>query len=433
MILKLIVLASGMVCAPYLLAQNREFSLADLQKIAYENQPQFQANQITIEAGLMQEEYLRKDYLPQAAVGMSVSRWKYLLPQKMKLLGNSLNDLYAEFRVNQLVYDWGKNTLQRDYAKRSVDVDRVADRKLRQSVTYTLARNYVEVLRVQRTLQIQQESVQRLEEYLRNAETMYQVGKTSQADILRIRVQIETLQNDIIKTQNLMTLYKNNLNAACGNALTGPFEIVDPADSLWRAWRNQTYDLEVLKNRAVQSHPDLELIGVQRQLRIQEAALYRKDYYPSLYAFGITNIEDSRIPMNNWNWQIGISVSYTLPVFRGSNFLIKERQTRLRNQANDHYSQSITQKIESELQSALLKIEDIRSRMKGTEKIIELAGESLQAMELKYGIGKASSLDIIDAQTVLTTSQLNYNQLVIDFIMTVVDIKNITGSDELPF
>ena len=60
---------------------------------------------------MKQIDYLAKDYQPQMFFDLNLSRWDWVMPNKQKYLGNSLNDFYSAFRVNQLVYDWNKNSL----------------------------------------------------------------------------------------------------------------------------------------------------------------------------------------------------------------------------------------------------------------------------------------------------------------------------------
>ena len=180
-------------------------------------------------------------------------------------------------------------------------------------------------------------------------------------------------------------------------------------------------------------HPDLENTRVQKELRAKEIQLFNKEYYPNFYAFGITNVEDSKIPMGNFNWNVGVSVSYSLPFFRGSNFQDKVEQTQIRIDALTENENSILQQLETNVKNNLLKLDDFKSRLRGSEKIVKLAEESLITANMKYNIGKGNSLDVLDAETVLTTAKLNLNQIVIDLLTTIAELNYNVGSDEIVF
>lgn len=411
----------------------KQYGLNELILIAYQNNPQLKANDKNIQAGMMQFEYLDNENLPQIYFDVNISRWKYLLPNKQKLLGNSLNDMYADLRINQLIYDWDKNSIQKEYADKSVDIDRSFGRKLRQAFSYSIAKNYLELLKAKRAVQIQEEAINQLREHLKNAEALYNIGKVSNLDVIKANVQIEMGLDELTKSKNQLTVLKNNLNAICGNTLSDTFDVVDTIDELWEKYSTKSFSFAELKSLLAAHHPDLENINTQKELRNKEIQLFNTDYYPSFYAFGITNVEDSRIPMGNFNWNVGVTMSYSLPFFKGSNFQEKIEQTQVKIGALEENENAVIQQLESSVKNNLLKLDDIKTRLSGSEKIVKLANESLITAGLKYNIGKGNSIEVLDAETVLTTARLNYNQIVIDLLITIAELNYVTGSDDAPF
>lgn len=414
-------------------SQTKQYNLNELVNIAFQNNPQIRANDKNIEASLKQIDYLDKNYQPQIFFDLNISRWDWVMPNKQKYLSNSLNDFYAAFRVNQLIYDWNKNSLQKDYADKTVNLDKNNTRKLQQAFTYSIARNYLEFLKAKRTVQIQEEAINQLKDHLKNAEALYSIGKVSNLDVIKANVQIEVALDELTKAKNQLDVQKNNINVICGNVLGDSFDVVDNIDELWNQYSNKSFSVDELNNLLIAKHPDLENIRTQKELRSKEAELFNKEYYPNFYAFGITNVEDSQIPMGNLNWNIGVTVSYSLPFFRGSNFQDKVEQSKIRIDALQENESSILQQLETNVKNNLVKLDDIKSRLSGTQKILKLAEESLTTANLKYNIGKGSSLDVLDAETILTTAKLNLNQIVIDYLSTIAELNYNIGSDEIPF
>jgi len=414
-------------------AIEKEYTLVELVNMAFQNNPQLIANEKTIQAGMKQIDYLNKDYLPQIFFDLNISRWDWVMPNKQKYLGNSLNDLYADFRVSQLIYDWNKNSIQKDYADKSVDMDRNFTRKLKQAFSYSIAKSYLELLRAKRTVTIQEEAINQLRDHLKNAEALYGIGKVSNLDVIKAQVQIEVALDELAKAKNQLDVQKNNLNVVCGNTLGDSFSVVDNIDELWSQYSNRSYNFDELRNVLAAHHPDLENIKTQKELRGKEIELFNKEYYPNFYAFGITNVEDSQIPMGNFNWNVGVTVSYSLPFFKGSNFQEKVEQSKIRIDALQENGNAIQQQLETLVKNTLVKLDDIKSRLSGTAKIVKLADESLTTSNMKYNIGKGNSLDVLDAETVLTTAKLNYNQIVIDLLSTIAELNYSIGSDEIPF
>ena len=414
-------------------AQLKQYSLSELVNIAFQNNPQLRANDKNIEASLKQIDYLDKNYQPQIFFDLNISRWKYLLPNKQKLLGNSLNDVYADFRISQLIYDWEKNSLQKDYADKSTDLDRNFGRKLKQAISFSITKSYLELLKAIRTVEIQEEAIAQLREHLKNAEALYGIGKVSNLDVIKAKVQIEVALDELAKSQNQLDVQKNNLNTLCGNTLAASFDIKDNIDKWWKDYATRDFSFEELRNQITTQHPDIENIKTQKELKQKEIQIFKNEYYPSFYAFGVTNVEDSKIPMGNFNWNVGVTVSFSLPFLKGSNFLDKAEQTEIKISALNESETALTQQLENNVRNNLLKLNDIKSRLSGSEKIIKLAEESLITASMKYNIGKGTSIDVLDAETILTTAKLNYNQIVIDYLSLIAELNYNIGSDEIPF
>jgi len=414
-------------------SQTKEYGLNELINISFENNPQLRANEKNIQAVLKEIDFLGKDYQPQMFFDLNFSRWGWVMPNKQKYVGNSLYDFYAGARVSQLIYDWNKISIQKEYVDVSVNIDRSYGRKLRQLISFSISHNYLELLKAKRTVEIQEDAITQLKEHLKNAEALYSIGNVSNLDVIKAKVQIEVALDELIKAKNQLDVQKNNINVLCGNTLGDSFGVVDNIDELWNQYSDKSYSIDELKNLLIAQHPDLENINTQKELRNKEVQLYNKEYYPNLYAFGITNVEDSKIPMGNFNWNVGVTVSYSLPFFGVSNFQDKVEQTEIKISALQETEKTVVQQLEANVKNNLLKLDDIKSRLSGSEKIVNLAEESLITANLKYNIGKGNSLDVLDAETILTTAKLNYNQIVIDLLTTIAELNYNVGSDEMPF
>lgn len=410
-----------------------KYRLKEIIDIAHQSNPQLTSNEKNIQSKLKQIDYLDLNYYPQLFWDLSMSFWKYLPPNKLKLLDSSLVDIYTDVRVTQLLFDWNKNSLQKEYVHNSVYIEKNNERKIKQTISYLIAKNYFELIRAKRTVQIHDEVINQLKEHLKIAEALYGIGKVSNLDVIKANVQIEIALDDLEKSKNQYMLYKNNLNALCGNSLKDTFDIVDNVNELWVKYIDKDYNFDDIIRQIITTHPDLQIINIQTQLKNKEIQIYNSEIYPSIYAYGIINVEDSRLSADNLNWNIGVTLSYSLPFFQGSNYKVNIDKTKLNIEALNESKTAVMQQIEANIKNNLIKFNDIKSRLSSNEKIIKLAEESLITANLKYSVGKGSDLDVYDAETVLKTAKLNYNQIVIDFLLTVAELNYNIGSDNFAF
>lgn len=410
-----------------------KYKLEELINLAYQNNPLLTSNDKNIQSKLKQIDYLDLNYVPQLFFDLIASYWKDLPLNKSKLLDSSNVDIYTDVRVSQLLFDGNKNSLQKEYVYNSTNIDINYNRKLKQSLSFSIAKSYFELLRAMRVVQIQEELISQLLEHLKIAEALYGIGKASNLDVIKTNLQIEIAKDDLSKYKNQYSLHKNNLNALCGNSLRDTFDIVDNVNELWANYYNINHDSSVFKKDYISNHPDIEAIDIQIQLKNKEIQMFNSEIYPSIYAFGIINIEDSKLSTRNLNWNLGLTMSYSLPFFKGSNYKINIDKTKISIEALIERKHAIMQQIEANIKNNLVKSNDISSRLSSNEKIIKLAEESLFTANLIYGIGKGSDLDVFDAETVLKTAKLNYNQILIDFLLNFVELNYNLGNDSYVF
>lgn len=99
-----------------------------------------------IEAAGFRLDQLNSQYYPQLFFNTSFTRWDWVLPNKKIFLGNSLNDLYAEFTVQQLLYNGGRTSIQSDLAQTLVDVEGINNQRLQQGIVFSVAKAYLLML-----------------------------------------------------------------------------------------------------------------------------------------------------------------------------------------------------------------------------------------------------------------------------------------------
>jgi hypothetical protein len=73
--------------------------------------------------------------------------WKFLLPNKQRLLGNSLTDVYTDISVYQTIYEWGENKIRKSAVEDEILLSEEIKRQLRSTIIWGVADTYNEMLK----------------------------------------------------------------------------------------------------------------------------------------------------------------------------------------------------------------------------------------------------------------------------------------------
>jgi outer membrane protein TolC len=360
----------------------------------------------------------------------SMTRWDWVLPNKRILLGNSLNDLYAEFTLQQLLYNGGKTGIQSDLAHTLVETESVTRQRLQQAIVYSVARAYLLLLKAERLVGVQELAIENLREHVTTAELLYRSGKVSQLDVLKAQTQIALANEELVKAKNSVTVRRQEIFGAMGVDTVYDFRTVDLTEALW-----QREQLRSLREDSLLSllnrHPDLQRAELDIQEREQEISLAQTDYYPSVFVRGSYNWEDSRVFPGNKNWNIGVGLS--LPLFQGGATQASVDQAKSRTEAARATEEALRQRIQVAVRTNLTTLDDTRSRVRSAAEIVRLAEESEKVASLKYRTGKGTNLDVLDAEMVLTNARINYIQVLTDYAVAIAELNFNLGSAEVPF
>jgi outer membrane protein len=428
------ILAVILIACNFSEAQPREsvtaLSLREAVDLALRTHPALKASEQNFRAAEFRVDQVQGGFLPQVYFNTSFTRWDWVMPNKKVYLGNSLNDLYAEFGLQQLIYNGGKQARQQDLAESAVQSEALSSQRLRQAVTFGVAKAYFQLLKAQRLVTVQEATVMNLRDHLQTAEALYRIGKVSQVDVLKAQVQLAVAEDDLAKAQNNVHVQQLALNAAMGRETPQAVEVIDNVEQIWEREHAASFQEEIFLNE-LKNHPEMAKARLDIQTRGQEIALARADYYPSLYLRGGYNWEDSQMLPGNKNWNLGAALS--LPLFRGGATKAQVRQAEARTEAAQSTEQALRQKLEFAVRAGLVSLEDAKRRVGSAQEIVRLAEESMKVTALKYSTGKGASLDVLDAQTVLTNARVSLTQALTDYALVKAELYFNLGAEALPF
>jgi outer membrane protein len=411
-------------------ATQNVMSLREAVDVALRTHPSLKAAERNLRAAEFRVDQVRGGFLPQLYFNTSVTRWDWVLPNKKIFLGNSLNDLYAEFSVQQLLYNGGRTSIQNDLARNLVDVESINNQRLQQSIVFSVARAYLLLLKAERIVAVQELTIANLRDHVATADLLYRSGKVSQLDVLKAQTQMALANEELVKAKNAVTARRQELFGAMGVDTIYDFRTVDITEALWQREQSRTLREDSLL-ALLDRHPDIQRAELDVQGREQEVSLAQTDYYPSVFARGSYNWEDSRVFPGNKNWNVGVGLS--LPLFQGGATQASVEQAKSRTEAARATREALRQRLQVAVRTTLTTLDDTRSRVRSATEIVHLAEETERVASLKYRSGKGTNLDVLDAETVLTNARINYVQVLTDYAIATAELNFNLGNAGLPF
>ncbi|MDZ7604684.1 MAG: TolC family protein [Cyclobacteriaceae bacterium] len=162
--------------------------------------------------------------------------------------------------------------------------------------------------------------------------------------------------------------------------------------------------------------------------------MYQLQSRPELFSYGLASWEDAYIPFsNNFNYNIGAGIRYSLPYWGGSSFKVKMLQSNLRVEQMTEEKDQAFQEIKKEIETTLNDIDDRKNEVANDEKIIMLANETLSNAWIKYQAGQGTIVDVLDAESILTGATIGYSKSMIAYLQSLARLNYLSGNNTYPF
>lgn len=397
--------------------EEKELTLKECLDIADRNNPELISQQYKIKE--MNSKYYqeRSNIFPQIDASMSYLRYDWQIPSKKSLFGSSLDDYYAEISLKQILFAGGKYIARIKSSQATLDAEAQKYEQLRRAVYLSVEKAYYEQLRAQFALQIQKELIDKLNQQYNIAQLLYNSGKTTNLDVLKIQTQLASAEDVTDNLKNLV--YTRSL--LLGQAM-GINESVNASFNLPEINENIKINTDCVKNEFAHN-PELQYIDDLVKKAEYDISAESKEIFPTIFFRANYFVEDKTFFPGNSNWYVGLGLS--MPLFHSGGIVSKINQAKYKKSQVIESQKQVKLNLTVKFQSARATVIDKLNRLRTTLKVLDLSKETLIAAELRYNTGRITATELLDAQAVWLNSKLSYINNIVDCMISLAEIEYI--------
>lgn len=245
--------------------------------------------------------------------------------------------------------------------------------------------------------------------HLADARAGFALGAISNADVLRVESQVAQNELSVTTARNQSELSEERLRTVQHDGSTQAYRIGEdvrrpPPDTGPRA-------LPALWAEAVRSRPELSALSAESRNQLAQAAVERASYVPRLDAFAnaqYSNPNSRVFPASEefrGSWDAGVQLTWVLSdaASAGARSAAAEARARAAEDRRDELVDAIRLEVltaDQGLRAALV-AKDTSARG------LAAAEESYRSRRLLYQNGRATTVELLDAETDLTRARLD--------------------------
>lgn len=410
-----------------------EYSLDDLYRLALERSEKIKISEEDLYISERGEDKAFSVLLPKLSTFWDYTRYS---EQKFSTLSTSsvgpqfrfpIQPEYSTFwglRLDQSLSLGGRELTALRISKKNIEKSRYDLYAVRESYLFSAASAYYDVLRAKKALEIAGANRERLIKHREAAAIRLKVGEVTKTDLLRAEAELSGAQSELVRAENNLKLTKVILARIVG--LSGEYGLKEPDI---KGERGQEYVLPFLKEKAFSERAELKSFSLQKKITDDQVRHARGLYLPTISIEGVYSRTEEE-PTNPFLLKESIygGVNLVFPFFEGGLRRAEVRESKARQRQAELAFEDLKKSINVEVENAYLEFQTQKEVLKSLEDESEFARENYNSISRQYENGLANSIDVIDANTLLLTSEKQLADAKYLYHLAILKVERATGT-----
>ncbi|MCP4747710.1 MAG: TolC family protein [Desulfobacteraceae bacterium] len=308
-------------------------------------------------------------------------------------------------------------------AEQSIEKNRSDLASVQEAYLFSVASAFYDVAKAQQTLIIAETNVKRLKTHRDAVTVRLELADVTKTEMFRTQAELATAEANLIQADNQLKDARAFLARLTGlNELRKIRETTTCA-----AVPAAIDDLSVLKNRALANRPELKSFALTQAIAENEVKYAKGAYWPRLDIQGSWMRLEQK-PEPAFDESIYAGATLTVDLFDGGlrrsiigEARIRQRQAILRRKDAE-------KDIFIQVEQAWRAWQTQQGIIKSFESELNYSRENYNAVAKLFKHGMANSVDVMDANTVLVTSQRKLSDARYDLQLAALAIQRATGT-----
>jgi outer membrane protein len=324
-------------------------------------------------------------------------------------------------RLDQSITLNGKEITDFSISRDNIERQQNESNAQKEEYLMTVSAAFYEMLRAQKALDIANATVDRLTAYRKAAEKRLKVGEVTKTVLLRADGELSGALSDQIRAQNILDLSRAVLARIVG--ISEDFTLKEkfiedaplpPLDS---------YVATGLAQRAEMKATEIEKQMAKEQIRVAKGG-----YWPILSVSGVYGrMDQDPVPSTINRESVYGQVALNYPFFEGGLRRAEVKEAVIRDRQAGLKLEDVKKTIRIEVETTYLELKNQRGIIKSLEDQLLFAQDNYKAVTRQFEMGLANSIDIMDANTLLVSTERQLTNAVYSHQVFQFRMKRATG------
>ncbi|MBI5583207.1 MAG: TolC family protein [Deltaproteobacteria bacterium] len=406
---------------------------------AMEASPQLQASREAVDASEFKRKQVQTGFLPKVSTQYNYSYVNnppkatltpqdfgtFQIPASTFTVGTQ-NNYNFNIGLEQPIFTGFALTTNYELAKLGIDLSRIKYAQDQLNVSYQVKEAYFNFLGARKLKEVADQTVTQITESHRIIKNYYDVGLVPMNDLLKAEVQLADARQKSNRAENAVYLAGSQFNTLLRLPLEGAVEVKDILEY-------QPYEkkLSACKQEALAVRPEVQELNTRLETAEKTVQLAKSEYYPQVFLQGRYKKEgdgpevSGSLVTHADNFEVLAGLKWNLWEWGRTHYLVQEK-IKEKEQVKAALVQT-RDAVELEVQRAFINLKEAERNIDVARKTIQSAEENFRISEVRYREQVATSLELFDAQTLLTQARVNHYRALYDYNLSLAQLQRSMG------
>lgn len=286
------------------------------------------------------------------------------------------------------------------------------------------------IVMMKESLRVLEKSYKNASESAENIKMMYEQGLASEFDKIRSDVAVRNILPSLTEARNGLELAKLQLKILLSLKMDLPIDVIGDFSYLEAEINN--FNSNIPYNFEMNS--SLRTMDIQLEKLNKTFELVRSQRLPVLAGFGNYVIQKQSNDFSFqgvWPNSLMVGVSLKVPIFNKFSTTLKEKETKIGIRQLELQKNLLENSLSLAAQNAINAMQRAKIQLQSDKEAVAQAIKGYEIAKVRYKTGIGTVLELNDSEVSLTTSELNLNKTLYDFLKAKNEFEKVLGIEKL--
>mgnify|MGYP001810117843 CR=1 FL=1 len=283
------------------------------------------------------------------------------------------------------------------------------------------------VVMLKQSYRVLMQSYQNAKESAERIKNMYEQGLASEYDKIRTDVAVRNITPSLTQARNALEMTQLQLKILLSLKLDIPIEVEGDFEKFERDIMNFNESMIDLAGNSTMKSIDIQIAMANKSLELINSQ--RLPVLVGTMSYSVQMQSEEFTFRNQWSNSLSAGLALQIPIFNKFSINMKEKQAKVGLKQLEFQKDLTKDNMTLAARNSINEMKRAKEQLESDKEAVKQAQKGYEIAKVRYSTGVGTVLELNDTEVALTTSRMNLNQTLFNFLKARNEYEKIIGKE----